>query len=350
LSNWAASTSKQRKGPRTGFPRYKTRRSRLSCRFSTGALGLVDADRRHIQLPRIGVVRTHESTRKLAQRIAGGTTRIRSATLSFRRGRWFASFSVEATQTSALVARPDTVVGVDLGVRYLAVLSKPVRDVSDTAGMVPNPAHLEVALSASRRLARHAARRRGPDKRTHTTPSRRWQATQAKLARLHASVCDGRMNALHQLTTALTKRCGVIVIEDLNVAGMLANHRLARRVAGASWGQVRRQLAYKTDWRGGQLIVVGRFYPSSKTCSHCGAVKAKLRLSERDYHCETCGLRMDRDLNAARNLAALAEQTIGEASSPSCGATINEPAGNPHKTSPAGRGYRHGKPLQGNVA
>src|SRR6202040_1991764 len=122
-----------------------------------------------------------------------------------------------------------------------------------------------------------------------------WQATQAKPARLHASVCDGRMNALHQLTTALTKRCGVIAIEDLNVAGMLANHRLARRIAGASWGQLRRQLAYKTDWRGGQLIVVDRFYPSSKTCSQCGAVKAKLRLSKRIYHCETCGLRMDRD-------------------------------------------------------
>ena len=89
--------------------------------------------------------------------------------------------------------------------------------------------------------------------RTHATPSRRWQATQAKLARLHASVCDGRMNALHQLTTVLTKRCGVIVIEDLNVAGMLANHGLARRIAGASWGQLRRQLAYKTEWRGSQL-------------------------------------------------------------------------------------------------
>jgi putative transposase len=148
-----------------------------------------------------------------------------------------------------------------------------------------------------------------------------------------------REDGLHQLTTRLAATYGTVVAEDLNVAGMLRNRRLARRIADAGFGLLRRQLAYKTTWHGGRLALAGRFYPSSKTCSGCGAVKAKLRLSERTYHCEPCGLVIDRDLNAARNLAAL----TGGASSPSRGATLNEPAGNPGKTRPAGTGYRHGK-------
>jgi putative transposase len=95
------------------------------------------------------------------------------------------------------------------------------------------------------------------------------------------------------------------VVEDLNVAGMLTNRRLARRVADAGFGELRRQLTYKTVWNGGRLHVADRWYPSSKTCSRCGAVKSKLTLRERIYQCTTCGLILDRDLNAARNLAAL---------------------------------------------
>lgn len=139
------------------------------------------------------------------------------------------------------------------------------------------------------------------------------------------------------------------MVEDLNVAGMLRNRRLARRIADAGWGELRRQLSYKSEWRGGKLVVADRFYASSKLCSGCGALKTKLRLSERSYHCETCGITLDRDLNAARNLAALANEVRTSTSSPSCGATLNEPAGNPHKASHVGSGYRHGKPYEGNV-
>jgi putative transposase len=142
----------------------------------------------------------------------------------------------------------------------------------------------------------------------------------------------------------------VLVVEDLNVAGMLRNRRLARRIAGAGWGELRRQLDYKTGWRGGDLVIAGRFYASSKTCSNCGVVKAKLRLSQRIYHCDACGLRTDRDHNAAQNLAALVASAGRGASSPSCGATENEPAGNPRKTSCAGRRYRHGKSHEDNAA
>lgn len=353
LANWSASKRGTRTGARVRFPRVKSKKDRLSCRFSTGALGLVDADRRHVKLPRIGSVRSHESTRKLARRVAAGTARIRSATVTYRRGRWFVSLSVEIQRSTGSPRRPDTVVGVDLGVTHLAVLSRPVPGVSDENGMVTNPRHLEHAQRTLRRLQRQAARRRGPDRGTRELPSRRWRRTQAGIARLHARVANSRADGLHRLTTALTRNFGVIVVEDLNVAGMVRNRRLARRIADAGWGELRRQLDYKSGWCGGRLVVAGRWYPSSKTCSNpsCGVVKAKLRLSDRVFHCESCGYTADRDTNAARNLAALAGQTTdGGASSPSCGATRNEPDGNPCKTSPAGSGYRHGKTHEVNVA
>lgn len=115
------------------------------------------------------------------------------------------------------------------------------------------------------------------------------------------------------------------MVEDLNVSGMLKNHRLARHVAGVGMGELRRQIEYKASWAGGHVHVADRWYPSSKTCSACGAVKAKLRLSERLFRCDQCPLVLDRDLNAARNLAALV-------SSHSWWATVNEPDGNPRQT------------------
>jgi putative transposase len=333
LANWAASRAGTRRGPKIAFPKFKGKRSVLSVRFTTGAFGLPDQDRRHVRLPRIGLVRTHESTRKLARRVDAGTARIRSVTVSYRRGRWHASFCVEADLADRIPARPGDTVGVDVGIRHLAVLS--------SGQVIPNPRPLDKAQRHLRRLARQAARRAGPDRRTGRQPSRRWRKTQAKLARRHARAANLRDNALHRLTTRLATAYGAVVVEDLHVAGMLRNRRLARHLADAGFGQIRRQLGYKTAWHGGRLVTADRFYPSSKTCSGCGAMKAKLPLSERMFRCERCGLVMDRDLNAARNLAALADG----ASSPSRGATINEPAGNPEKTRAAGTGYRHGKTI-----
>jgi putative transposase len=115
-----------------------------------------------------------------------------------------------------------------------------------------------------------------------------------------------RRDAIHKLTTTLATGHGILVVEHLNVAGMLQNRRLARAIADSGLAELRRQLAYKTTWYGSRLLVADRFYPSSKTCSACGWVKAKLTLAERSFACEACGLRLDRDLNAARNLATLA--------------------------------------------
>jgi putative transposase len=321
LRNWNDSRTGRRKGATIRFPQFKGRRSGLSCRFTTGGFGLVDGDRRHVRLPRIGVVRTHESTRKLTRHVERGTARIRSATVSSRAGRWFVSFSVEITRTDPAPRQPEKAVGVDLGVKSLAVLP--------TGEAIANPKHLEIAQRELRRLQRQAARRLGPDKRRKTRPSNRWHRTQARIATVHARVANARRNGLHKLSTRLVRTYGTIVVEDLNVSGMMKNRRLARHIAGVGMGELRRQIEYKAAWAGVRVHVADRWFPSSKTCSGCGVVKVKLRLPDRTFTCDSCGLVLDRDLNAARNLAGLVE-----ASSPSCGATINEPDGNPGKTRP----------------
>lgn len=339
LKNWNDSTTGKRKGPKAEFPRFKGKRHTWSCRFTTGSFGLTDSDRRHVKLPRIGTVRTHESTRKLARHVERGSATIRSATVSFRGGRWFVSFSVKIARDDPPPTDPDSAVGVDLGIKSLAVLS--------TGEVVPNPRHLEVAQKELRRLQRQASRRTGPDRRTRQAPSNRWCKTQARITRLHAFIANARRDGLHKLSSRLVRKHGAIVLENLNVKGMMSNRRLARHVAGVGMGEFRRQIEYKATWSGVHTHVASRWYPSSKTCNDCGAVKAKLRLSERTYTCEHCGLVLDRDLNAARNLAALVER---DTSSASCVVRLNEPAGNPRKTTPGGNGYRHGKAHAVNVS
>jgi putative transposase len=193
------------------------------------------------------VLKTHESTRKLARPLEQGTARILAAAITRTADRWFVSFTVEVQRTIPSGNDHDTVVGVDLGVRHLASIS--------TGATIPNPRALEHSMRKLGRLNRPLARR--------------------KLARVHA--------------------------------GMVSNRHLARVIADTGLAELRRQLSYKTTWYGSRLVVADRFYPSSKTCSACGWVKAKLTLAERTFTCEACGLRVDRDLNAARNLAKLAE-------------------------------------------
>ena len=336
LSNWSDIRSGKRKGS-MGFPRFKGKRALLSCRFTTGSFGLVidGGDRRHIQLPRIGVVRSAESTRKLARKIVAGTARIRSATLSYRRGRWQVSFSVETTlparalppattRTAAAVgdrAVGRSVVGVDVGVKHLAVLS--------TGEMIENPKHARKRAKRLRRLGRRASRRVGPDRRTGQQPSRRWLRTREQIRTVHARIADSRRDHLHKLTTRLVRDFDTVVVEELNIAGMTRSggvykRGLNRALNDAGLAEIRRQLMYKTEWTGTGLHVADRWYPSSKTCSNCQVVKAKLPLKVRVFTCDACGFRADRDHNAALNLAALAAIVDGGASSASCGRDVKD--------------------------
>ncbi|MGH3378016.1 MAG: IS607 family element RNA-guided endonuclease TnpB [Actinoallomurus sp.] len=303
LKNWSESRSGKRKGRRVGFPRFKSRRRHTpSVRFTTGAIRVED-DRRHVTLPRLGTIKTHESTRKLQRRIADGRARILSATIRAEPGRWFVSFTVEVQRAEPAPNHPGAVVGVDLGVKTLAVFS-------DGRPAAANPRHYDAARRKLARLSRATSRRQGPDRRIGAQPSNRWRKANAARNRIHHRTVNLRRDAIHKLTTALARTYGTIVVEDLNVTGMVKNRRLARVISDAGFGEIRRQLAYKTEWNGGTLIVADRWYPSSKTCSGCGVVKKKLRLSERTYTCTTCGLTMDRDENAARNLASLVKRVV----------------------------------------
>jgi IS605 OrfB family transposase len=291
LRNWSDSRNGLRKGRPLGFPRRKKKRhTGVGCRFTTGAIRVLP-DRKHIQLPRIGVVKTHESTRKLARRLEQGTARILAATISRTADRWFVSFTVEVQRRVPASNGQTSAVGVDMGIRQLAVLS--------TGAAIPNPRALERSLRKLRRLNRQLARR--------TPGSRRRNRTRRRLARVHGRAANLRRDTLHKLTTSLATQHGTVVVEQLNVAGMVRNRRLARAISDAGMAELRRQLTYKTTWYGCRLVVADRFYPSSKTCSGCGWVKAKLTLAERTFTCEACGLVLDRDLNAARNLAKLVQ-------------------------------------------
>lgn len=302
LKNWSDSRKGNRQGKRVGFPRFKSKRTAIaSVRFTTGTIRL-EQDRKHVTLPKVGTLKTHESTRKLHRRLQAGTARVLSATVRHESGRWFVSLTCTVQRTERASSRPGEGVGVDLGIKTLAVLSE--------GTVADNPRHFTTAQRKLRCTSRTVSRRQGPDRRTGQAPSNRWRRANRARNKVHRTVSNQRRDHLHKLTTHLASTYGTIVVADLHVAGMLANRTLARHVADAGFAEVRRQLTYKTAWRGATLVVAERWFASSKTCSDCGAVKAKLALSERTFVCTECGLVLDRDVNAARNLAALVERHV----------------------------------------
>lgn len=246
-------------------------------------------DGKRIHIPKLGWVRMRESLRF--------TGRIVSATLSRHGDRWYASINVDATGHVLPPAENQGVVGIDLGVSTLATLSNGEKWTGLKA--------LRMLLGRLRRLSRAVSRKvkgscnRGKAKR--------------RLARLHARIGDLRRNGLHQLTSSVTRRFHTVGIEDLNVKGMLANRCLARAIADMGFYELRRQLTYKAARRGGQVVAVDRWYPSSKTCSCCGQVLDALPLATRSWTCPGCGTLHDRDVNAAVNLKNMAMSSIATA-------------------------------------
>lgn len=292
LSNWSKSRRGARKGRRVGFPKFKAKDQAVPrFAYTTGSFGLIEGDPKALKLPRIGRVHCMEN---VAERVDGA--RVLRMTVSRRAGRWYAALTVERDTPVAVCAPKGGAVGIDLGVKTLATLSD--------GTVIENPRCL---ASSERRLkrAQKALSRK-------VKGSRRRAKARAKVARLHAHVANQRQDAMHKATTWLASTFSEICIEDLNTAGMVKNHHLAKAVSDAAFGEFRRQLEYKTARTGATLHVINRWYPSSKTCSECGAVKAKLSLSERVYRCDACGLSIDRDLNAAINIlvAGSAPETV----------------------------------------
>lgn len=306
LGDFVKSKKGLRKGKRLGFP---NRKKRGKCRDSFRLTGIMRCSGTSVTLPRLGMLRTHEPTVKLTGKIGDGTARILSATVSRTAQRWFASFTVEVERDAPEShARPGSAVGIDLGVKALLTGVDDRGRVIAVAGRKPLRASLRKLRRASRAHSRKV--NGGANKRKAT----------ARLARVHARVANVRDDALHKATTTLAARYETVVVEDLNVTGMIACRSLARAVSDQGFATARRMLGYKTAREGGTLLVVDRWYPSSKTCSGCGSVKAKLTLADRVYPCDSCGLVMDRDVNAARNLLSLAGS--GPERLNACGGTV----------------------------
>lgn len=217
-----------------------------------------------LKLPRIGRVRCMENVYRL---LAGA--RLIRITVSRRAGRWYASLTVEREQSPSPVCAPKGgAVGVDLGVKRLATLSD--------GTVIPNPRALGTRLKALRKAQQALSRK--------VKGGARREKAKVRVAKLHARVADVRADAIHKITSMIARNYDTVCIEDLNVAGMVKNHRLARSLSDAALGEFRRQLEYKTARSGAALRVVDRWYPSSKTCSNCGTVKVKLSLSERMFN------------------------------------------------------------------
>jgi putative transposase len=312
LGNYSAA---RRAGRKVGFPRFRAKgRSHEAVIFQRPRI----PDNRHVDLDRrLGPVRTKESLRKLTRLlIADPQARVTRSTVQRTNGGWVISFNVQRSAKRRRARRADATAGVDVGLARLATLS--------TGEQFANARPLQAALRALRRLQRQLDRQRRqnnpgnylPDGCVKPCPttwvkSQRMLRTEQRIARLHERVANLRRHQAHELTTTLTREFGVIGVETLAVKNMLANRRLARRISDVGWGMVLAQLAYKTSWSDGSILVAAdRFYPSSKTCSACGAAKAKLRLAERVFTCDepACGHVQDRDLNAALNLAGMAHR------------------------------------------
>ena len=348
LDAWAKSRCGKRAGKPVGFPRFKTRHlASRSVRFTTGAIR-VEADRRHITLPRLGRIHTHETVRKLARRLDAGTARILSATVRCVGGRWYCAFQVivvEKTRPAHAIRSRHPVVGVDAGVKDLLVVSTPEGTEVDR---VPAPKPLTAAHARLLVLERRSARRCGPfDSQTHShrKPSNRWLRTQQRIARVHTRVANIRAHEIHETTTKLAQQHEVVVAEHLNVDGMrrrggARKRGLNRALADAALGRIRVQLEYKTAWNGTTLVLAPRSYPSTQLCSRCGA-KTKLALRDRTYQCRNGCPPIDRDLNAAINLARLGvptsggEEGTGTGSSPAANHRVGDGRGANRKTVPA---------------
>ncbi len=351
LDVWRKSRNGERAGKAIGFPKFKSARSRRSVRFTTGTIR-VEADRHHVTLPRVGTIRTHESTRKLARRIEAGTGRILSATVSEdSSGRWFCSFQVIVRRCVSIPGHASAgvpAVGVDVGVKAGSLLVVAAPDGREI-GRVPAPKSLAAAQARLRALQRRAARQQGPwdpETRTRRPPSKRWARTSRRIGRTHARAAAVRRDALHKATTSVAQQHQVITVETLNASGMRSaggtrKRGLNRALADAALAEVRRMLTYKCTWYGSNLVEAGRYYPSSKLCSACGGRKPNLTLADRIYKCGHCGLEIDRDLNAAVNLARLGETRLGEQSPAGSGPVAGR--GATRETEPARAGNAGGR-------
>jgi putative transposase len=263
-----------------GFPNFKKKGKNDSFTLD----GTIHIDHRKVKVPIIGWIKAYE--------LLPFGYKPKSVTISKQADQWFISWKIEV-ETSETPKKQEFV-GVDLGINHLATLS--TTEVFDGAKSYKK---YESKLTRMQYLNRHKQ-----------VGSNNYRKAQIKIARLHQKIANIRKDTLHKITTYISKNHAVIGIEDLNVCGMLANGKLSKAIADMGFYEFRRQLEYKTQLYGSKLVIVDRFYPSSKTCSSCGEKKSSLSLSQRVFQCDYCGFECDRDLNAAINLRQKAARLV----------------------------------------
>ena len=281
-------------GKRARYPRFKSRDGRQCAHYTRRAFTLRGGELRLAKTP--GPLRFTWSWPDVDVAALDPTMVVVSREPD---GRWYVSFAVDTGAPESLEPAGHAV-GVDLGVTDLAVTSDGER--------IANPRHLA-------RKARNLARYQRRLARCRKGSANRAKAA-AKVARAHRKVRDARQDFLHRASTGLVRSADTIVIEDLNVSGMVRNRHLARAISDCGWAEFRRQLTYKCERYGRDLVVIDRWYPSSKTCSACGHRLNELSLGTRQWTCPSCGARHDRDINAAKNILAAGQAVTA------CGAGI----------------------------
>jgi putative transposase len=267
-------------GKRSKYPHFKSKhKSRASATFTTSGFRYRDG---RVTLAKMAGPLDIRWSRPLPQGAEPSTVTVSRDAAQ----RWHISILAESP-VEALPAAT-AAVGIDAGITSLLTLS--------TGEKVANPRHERRDRLRLARAQRNLARK--------VKGSANRQKARVKVARVHARIADRRRDHLHKLSTRIIRESQAVIIEDLPVRNMVRNHCLARAISDASWSEFRRMLEYKADWHGRTVVAVDRFYPSSKTCSACGAITAKMPLSVRDWTCAACGAAHDRDINAARNIRA----------------------------------------------
>jgi putative transposase len=305
LENFSVSRRGGRSGTPVGFPRFQAKgkvrpsfrlRNRATPGQEPSSQPVRFSDPSHLRLPKFGPVKLFGSNRQVRRMIVGGRFHVYSATLTERAGHWTVSLMGVATELHqaerSRTTRHAIPVGVDRGITSLCV-------AADANGV---PFEIFEGVKTLREAQRTL--KAANQALARTTPgSKGRERARARLAKTHRTVANTRRHLVHHVSKTLVTRCQVLVLEDLNVAGMVRNRHLAKSIADAAMGELSRQILYKARWRGVEVQVADRYFPSSKTCSGRGDVKSELSLSQRTYSCGSCGLTIDRDLNAAINLA-----------------------------------------------